>query len=302
MRKATHRKTAFAASLITAAALSVGMAAAGATGAKRADQITLSMVTLANQQTAWQVLIPNFERVYPNIKVNISYAANNTQLYQLETTQLAAGNAPDILAATPGQGTPNAVSTLAKAGYLAPMIGKPWAKRLVAPVTSRDKVGKALYAYTPGIGLYGVFTNDTLFKKLGLKVPQTFKQVLDVCAKAKAAGVTAWLFGGSDQSGPLVLTMDIAVADVYAKDPHWKAEREAGKVTFAGTQGWRQSLQQFIDMNNAGCFQAGVAGTANTAALSLFAQGQGLMWFGVSGQKGALDAGNPSFTYSIRPV
>jgi len=149
------------------------MAAAGATGAKRADQITLSMVTLANQQTAWQVLIPNFERVYPNIKVNISYAANNTQLYQLETTQLAAGNAPDILAATPGQGTPNAVSTLAKAGYLAPMIGKPWAKRLVAPVTSRDKVGKALYAYTPGIGLYGVFTNDTLFKKLGLKVPQT---------------------------------------------------------------------------------------------------------------------------------
>ena len=55
-------------------------------------------------------------------------------------------------------------------------------------VTSLDKYGQALVAFVPVVAPLGIFTNDSLFGKLGLKVPQTFAQLLDVCRRAKADG------------------------------------------------------------------------------------------------------------------
>ena len=66
------------------------------------------------------MLIANFERAYPNIEVDATFAPNNAALYQLLTTQLAAGNAPDVFVTYPGCGTPISVCMLAKSGYLAP--------------------------------------------------------------------------------------------------------------------------------------------------------------------------------------
>ena len=98
-----------------------------------------------------------------------------------------AGRYPDLI----GRDSPISVSTLVKAGELAPMVKKPWAtrKRSMPIVTSYSKVGPVLYTMTPSVNPVGIMTNDTLFKKLGLAVPQTFPQLMSVCRKAKAAGV-----------------------------------------------------------------------------------------------------------------
>jgi raffinose/stachyose/melibiose transport system substrate-binding protein len=50
-------------------------------------------------------------------------------------------------------------------------------------------------------------------------------------------------------------------------------------------------------MNNAGCFEPGVAGTGDSVAL--FAQGRGLMIVTVSGHKGDIDAAGPQFSYTF---
>jgi raffinose/stachyose/melibiose transport system substrate-binding protein len=72
-------------------------------------------------------------------------------------------------------------------------------------------------------------------------------------------------------------------------------------VSFDGTSGWHQALQEFIDMNNAGCFQPGAAGTSSASSVPQFAQGQGLMMTGVTSLKGTIDAANPQFTYTAHP-
>ena len=77
------------------------------------DQVTLSMLALPQAQAGLQVLVPNFERVYPNITVNVTYVPNAAVLYQLETTELAAGNGPDLLSTIPGCGTPVSICVLA---------------------------------------------------------------------------------------------------------------------------------------------------------------------------------------------
>jgi raffinose/stachyose/melibiose transport system substrate-binding protein len=270
--------------LAACAALALAIGGGDARPARSAN-VTISM------------LITNFERVYPNITVNATYLPSGTLINQTETTQLAGGNAPDLLAASPGCGQPLSICELAKDGYLSPLLNEPWAKRSPRLVISRDKYGQGLFAFTPAVDPEGIFTNDTLFKKLGLTIPQTFPQLLTLCQKAKADGTAALVFAGGT---PFTTFMaELSVGTVYAKDKTWLAELKAGKATFEGTAGWHQALQEVIDMSNAGCFQPGALGTSSSGALVDFAQGQGLMTMQLCSFKGLIDMDGPQFAYSF---
>ena len=159
--------------LLAAAACALGFGPSDARPAVRGTPVTLSMLANLIHLPALSVLIPNFERVYPNISVNVTYASTAVR-EQMTTTELAAGTAPDLIMAWPGCGNPLSVCLLAKEGYLFPMISVPWARFSARPVISASKYGPGLFVYSPTVSMWGVFTNDTLFAKLGLKVPQTF--------------------------------------------------------------------------------------------------------------------------------
>jgi raffinose/stachyose/melibiose transport system substrate-binding protein len=276
--------------------------AVSAGGAKPAgsDQVTLSMITYSTKP-ALDVLIPNFERVYPNISVNPTYAGSASLRDQLVLTELAGGSGPDLISLGTGCGQATGVCELAKAGYLAPLVQEPWVKRSLPRLLSVDKYGQALYGFALDIAFQGLFTNDTMFKRLGLQVPQTFSELLSVCQKAKAGGVTPILLPALGSTVVQHLFEDIALTTVYAKDPRWPAELRAGTVTFDGTEGWHTALQQVVDMNTAGCFGPASAGTSALAADAEFAQGQALMLFNQTQHKGTIDAAAPQFAYSEHP-
>jgi raffinose/stachyose/melibiose transport system substrate-binding protein len=266
------------------------------------DQVTITLLVNATLQPGYQVLIPNFERVYPNIKVDATFAPTQTTWYQLETTELAAGSAPDLLGTLPGCGTQVSVCVLAKAGELAPLVKEPWTTWSLPLVTSLGKYGPGLYAFEPALTPWGMFTDDALFAKLGLKVPQTFSQLLAVCRAAKASGTVALLLPGGTNTGPMSMIDDIAVATVYGRDPHWLARLRAGAVSFYGSAGWHQALQRFVELNDAGCFEPGMPGISlGQSTLADFAQGGGLMAPTVSSNKGLIDTFGPQFPYSFHP-
>jgi raffinose/stachyose/melibiose transport system substrate-binding protein len=292
---------------VRAAAVAAGVALALAVGVGAAQpanrsQITLTYATVSTAQKGLSVLIPNFERVYPNVTVNVTYAGTTTALYQTITTELAAGNAPDMMSVFPGCGTPTSVCDLAKDGYLAPMVGTKWPSRSIPLVTSASKYGQGLFVFSPGVSMFGAFTNDTLFKKLGLTVPQTFSQLLAVCQKAKTDGVTAVLLGANGSGVVQQLVSDAALTTVYEQDPTWLGQLKAGKVTFDGTPGWHQAAQELVDMSNAGCLEPGATATTSVQADAEFAQGQGLMMVNLtSPHKGQIDEDAPQFSYSQHP-
>jgi raffinose/stachyose/melibiose transport system substrate-binding protein len=282
---------------VAAAAVLVASSSAGARLSTRSDAVTLSVVVLDTQKPGFDLLVPNFERVYPNIKVDITYVSGPPG--SLEPTELALGTAPDVLSTFPGCGTPISVCALAKAGALAPMVRKPWAKRSLPLVTSLSKYGQGLYTFEDLVSPVGVFTNDDLFKKLGLKFPQTFSQFLDLCRKAKADGTVAFLDGNGN--GITAWETLNLVTPAYVTDPHLTAEQRKGTKTFAGSDGWRHALQEYVEMNDAGCFEPGLTGTGNATARSEWALGQGLMVPGISAYKASLEVLHPQFGYSFRP-
>jgi raffinose/stachyose/melibiose transport system substrate-binding protein len=294
------RRARLVVALLAAALFALGVVAGEARPAG-SDQATISLLVTASNKPALDVLIPNFERVYPNVAVNVTYTPSFTVQTQVEMTELAAGNAPDLLYVTPGCGTTLSVCVLAKAGYLAPLINKPWTRWSLPLVISFSKYGQGLFTFLTTLGPQEVFTDDALFRKLGLKVPQTFPQLLALCRQAKADGTVALVLDGASQSSLAADIFDLAATTVYAKDKHWLAELKAGTATFDGSPGWHQALQELVDMNNAGCFQPGASGTSGTSAIAQFAQGQGLMIELSAGQNGLIDAAGPQFSYSSFP-
>ena len=247
------------------------------------------------------MLIQNFERVNPNITVQATYQSVSAVLSQLETTELAVGDAPDLLPVNSGTGT-TSVHAYASAGYLAPMIDKPWVKRSVREAISLYKYGKGLFGFAPGAEAEGVFTNDDLFHKLGVKVPQTFSQLLALCHQAQADGTAAIVMDGASTTGVGLLLENLAVAPVYSKNAHWTAELKAGTVGFESTPGWHQALQEFVEMNQAGCFQPGWQGVSFPAQRGEFAAGQGLMFAGSSSTLGAIEQPGAQFSISFAPL
>ena len=149
-----------AGSIAAAAALTLGAGASEARPAHGSDAVTITMLATSGGKPGYDVLVRNFERVHPEIHVDISYVVLTTDLTSLEATELAAGNAPDLLTTFPGCSTPISVCTLAKAGHLAPMVKKPWVKWSLPLVTSLDKVGQGLFAFEPTVSPFGIFTND----------------------------------------------------------------------------------------------------------------------------------------------
>jgi raffinose/stachyose/melibiose transport system substrate-binding protein len=262
----------------------------------RSDKVTISMLALTTYEPGWSVLIKNFEHWYPNITVNITYGSSEATT-QIEATELAAGTAPDLLKVGPGCASAVSVCVLAGAGDLAPMIDKLWVKWSLPLVTSLDKYHQGLFAFEPIVSPHGIFTNDALFAKLGLRIPQTFSQLLAVCQKAQADGTVAMDLSGASMPTVTYLILSLATPLVFGHGTHWTAALKAGSVSFDGTAGWHQALQEFVDMNNAGCFQPGAAGTPDADAL--FAQGQALMTVGVSAHAGDIGAASPRFSYTF---
>jgi raffinose/stachyose/melibiose transport system substrate-binding protein len=298
-RGAPDLRTRLVVAVLAGAVFALGVGAGEARPA-RSGQVTIRLAAgPGGGETAFDVLIPNFERVYPDIKVDATYVPTVAVLQQLETTELASGNGPDVLTTYPGCGNSVSVCALGPAGYLAPMIKAPWTKRSLPLVLSLDKYGQALVVFTPQVAPEGVFTNDGLFAKLGLKVPKTFPQLLDLCGKAKADGTVALIWPGGDVTSFSLLVQDLAVATVYGNDRHWTTEQKAGTVTFDGSAGWHQALQEVSDMNRAGCFEPGVSAASIQASQAAFAQGQGLMYVGLSSNKGAIDGASPQFSSSF---
>jgi raffinose/stachyose/melibiose transport system substrate-binding protein len=84
-------------------------------------------------------------------------------------------------------------------------------------------------------------------------------------------------------------------------DKRFDQKHRAGDVSFESTAGWHQALQQFIDMNDAGCFQAGATGASNQSLIAQFAQGQALMAGALTSNQGLIDAASPQFRYTFHP-
>jgi len=181
--------------------------------------------------------------------------AYNTQV----TTQLQAGNAADMMVLAPGTGQPISVVTLAEAGFLEPLDDAS-AGLVPAGAEAEFQVDGKTYAQPTALTPVGMVFNVTAADEAGVsEYPATYEDLLAACADARDGGKSFTVLAGGIPFNTGLFSMLISATRVYEAAPDWNEQRAAGDVTFADS-GWREVLEDIVEMNDAGCYQDGAAG------------------------------------------
>ena len=157
-----------------------------------------------------------FTAQYPNVTFeNISYSQGTDYFAQLETA-LAAGDNPEVM-----MGNPGLYTSLIEEGFVKDLTDNEVIKQLGLTGGDMGDVsynGK-WYAYPVDFKSWGVFYNVKMFEELGLSVPKTQSELLDVCAKLQAADHAPWAQWYADGASvdiemrPIVWTKALANGD-----------------------------------------------------------------------------------------
>lgn len=216
------------------------------------------MVAQANDQDDFyaQILEQYTEETGVEVEV-IPYPSDayNNQV----TTQLQAGNAADVMILAPGTGQPISVITLAEAGFLEPL-DETSAGLIPAGSEIEYQIDGDTFAQPTALTPVGMVFNVTAADESGVsEYPATYEELLDACTTARDGGKSFTVLAGGIPFNTGLFSMLISATRVYAETPDWNAQRAAGDVTFADS-GWRDVLEDIVEMNDSGCFQDGAAG------------------------------------------
>jgi raffinose/stachyose/melibiose transport system substrate-binding protein len=291
-----RRKPLVALSLLVA--IVAALAASAASAQTKAN--SLKIYAQSGDRIPFEAALAIWKKQNPSVKVQVTYADTNPYQSTLRT-QLAAGTAADVFEVWPGNGNPGAIQVLAPYHYLADLSKQPFAKREPAGIKAVTHVGGKLYFVPPAYSGIGAIYNMNTLSKIGAQPPTTWSQVLDLCDKAKAAGIAAYSLGIQDSWVTQLIPYAFVPTLVYRTQPKWEQLEKAGKASFAKS-GWLTAENQYVTMNQHGCFQQSPLGTNYNASLPLVANGQAAGVVQGSWAFAPLRQANKTPTYKMYPL
>lgn len=262
----------------------------------------LTVASIPNYQTSLPAAIEAFEEQNPDITVEIEFvevAALHTQL----RTQLAAGTAPDVFTAYPGNGTPTAMENLVPDGFLMDLSDLSLNERLPSGMDPVTKVDGKRYILPLTLGAIGGIYNDAALEEAGLEAPTTWKDLIQFCEDARAAGKVAFAYGAQTGWQNQFPAFPLSATLVFGADPEFTEAQNAGDATFSDSA-WVDVMEQTKEMNDAGCYQDSPLGTAYEGAIDLVAKGNALAMISVTSTFAAVAAVAPAdstFTFHAIP-
>jgi raffinose/stachyose/melibiose transport system substrate-binding protein len=278
-----------------AAGLFVLVGGAAATGR---DVTTVTLVDGAAATDGAATVIAAFERVYPNIAINVVSESSAAELAGLQ-----AGTAPDVLQVGPGPGVAGqpGVWPLGQQ-YFADLSGEQWVKQLWPSLAGVMSAGGKVYAEPAVNSVYGMVYNKDLFARLGLTPPTSWSALLVDCGRFAGQGIVPVEFDGANATSVGDISNALAANSVFPSYPNWSPARQAGKVTFEGTPGWRQALQSFLDLQSADCFEPSPTTVGAAAATTVFESGGAAMMIRGTSTIGASIASTPGLNWGLFPL
>lgn len=247
----------------------------------------------ATENSPYAKLAEMYMADHPDVKVAIDPIPAESY-DDLVRTQLQAGNAADVVMAVPGAGSPAATISLADAGLISPLDGS--SSHLV-DADSRPLffVGDEQYGQPTDVSITATVFNTAP----GVTLPEGVDQLLPLCTQLAGEQKALFAVAGTIPINTGLMAVVIAGSHVYAQDPDWDAQRAAGAVTFAGTPGWRATLQLIVDMKDAGCFPPGAESGDFGTMVGGIAQGAALGAFVPGGAASDMAAGMPNAVLSV---
>src|SRR6476661_3313655 len=182
-----HRRRAAAVALPLAAGLL--LAACGSSGGsssnggKEPQSFTFTYAPANTKDTSYETLAKDYEAAHPGVTIKLN-KINAEAVNSTLTTQMQAGNGPDVMALTAGSGQAATVGQFAKAGLLLPLTDSSFTTDIPAAEQVGYLYNGKLYGTPSSTAVAGIVYNDDLAKSNGvnLTASSTMDDVLAACA------------------------------------------------------------------------------------------------------------------------
>lgn len=206
------------------------------------NQVEIELV-YAYQNAQWnsaiEATVRNFEKKYPNIKVNYEVNYEDKVYEDILIKKIARNELGDIVQLK----TPESYANSDTLGEISDEV-----KNLVK--YTYDVGGK-----TYGVGAVestsGIIYNKEIFERYGLSVPQTYQDFLNICKTLKSKGIAPIGVGGSDLWHMEYWVNHFFRTDVLSKNPDWLRQCSEGVVSWTDAE----AIQMLNDLKN--LFDAG---------------------------------------------
>ncbi|WP_164522093.1 ABC transporter substrate-binding protein [Halocella sp. SP3-1] len=135
----------------------------------------------------------NFEKENPNIDVKVTAISNNPYKEKIKIV-LGTDNAPDVFFTWPGEFTNRFIredKVLDLTKYMEDGWQGDFVPSILEPFKYNGRIYGAPYRMDGKVFVY----NKEIFKEVGVKEPENFSELIEICKKIKEAGITPIAFG-----------------------------------------------------------------------------------------------------------
>src|SRR3954453_20990529 len=190
LRQRQRRAAAVAVPLVAGMLLAAcGSGDSGSSGGKEPQTITFTYAPANAQDNSYETLAKDYEKANPGVTIKLN-KINAEAVNSTLTTQMQAGNGPDVMALTAGSGQAATVGQFAKAGLLLPLTDAEFTDNIPEAERAGYEYNGKLYGTPSATQVAGIVYNDDLAKQNGvtLDASSTLQDVLTACDTARSKG------------------------------------------------------------------------------------------------------------------
>ncbi|MFG1907584.1 ABC transporter substrate-binding protein [Kribbella sp. NPDC048928] len=241
---------------------------------------TLKVIGAGSQEAGLRKALDGYKLAHSDFDFNLSFSPAD-QLQTALRAQLAAGNAPDLHAVYPGNGSAMSMVQLSKANLLADLSDQAWSQKIPTGFKGAFQQDGKTFIFSPGTSVLGAIYNKKAFATAGVDVPTTWSELLAVCDKLKKKGITPIALGAQTPWVTQLIDYALVPGTVYAKTPDFDDKLAAGSTSFADS-GWADAMDKYLELQKKGFFNDNPNGTTYEQATSMVGTGKAAMAIQVS--------------------
>jgi len=252
----------------------------------------LKVIGAGSQEAGLRKALEQYKAKNADFDFNLSFSPAD-QLQTSLRAQLAAGNAPDLHAVYPGNGSAMSMVQLSKAKLLTDLSDQAWTQKIPTGFKGAYQQDGKTYIFSPGTSVLGAIYNKKAFSTAGVEPPKTWSELLTVCEALKKKGIVPLALGAQTPWVTQLINYALVPGTVYAKQPDFDDKMAAGSTSFASS-GWADAMTKYLELQKRGFFNDNPNGTTYEQATSMVGTGKAAMAVQVSAVLQAYRAAAPS--------
>jgi raffinose/stachyose/melibiose transport system substrate-binding protein len=272
-----------------------GLLFAGGKAEKGVESVELELFLQKTQlREVWDAQVKEFNATNKMGITVVQTMINPTEAIQVLTTRFASNDAPDVMQHYP---TKSAFKLLITEDRVMDLQNKPYASNAIASVVDdiRHKDG-SFYAIPITMNMFGIFYNVDKFNELGLKVPQTYGELINLCKQIQAKGEVPFIF--PDKFTDFPRQQMSVLGALEAPISAWRAIG-ANEIDPATVPGVRRAAEKYLELRK--YVSGNSLAVGYEQSVEDFVNQKGLMVMNGIWAVPTLKAANPPFKMSMFP-